>query len=77
MNVGLLDLCLLGTCTRGVQEVAMALYNTRGFQQAGYIENSPQQTVLILQTISWVSGLCVFYQHLKKELLGLKDDALK
>lgn len=44
----------------------MALYNTWGFQQAGYIENSPQQTVLILQTISWVSGLCVFHQYLKK-----------
>lgn len=48
VNVGFLDLCLLCTGARRVQEVAMPLYNPRGFQQAGYVQNHPQQAVLVL-----------------------------
>lgn len=38
MNVGFLDLSLLSTGAVGVQKVAMPLYHTRDFQQAGDTE---------------------------------------
>lgn len=82
MNVGLLHLCLLGTWARRVLEVPMAFYNTWGFQQAGYIKKSSKQSLLVLQTISWVFGLCVIHHHLEekknkeKRNWILKDDSL-
>lgn len=42
VNVGLLDLCLLGTGAGGVQEVAMSLHHTWGFQQAGDTQHCSQ-----------------------------------
>lgn len=65
MDVDLLDLCFLGARAGGIQEIAMSLYHPWGFQQARYIHDGPQQTLLILQTISWVFGLYVLNQNLE------------